>query len=451
MRLFRALILLLCAVPMLVQAAALPAFSPRYGQAMAGVVQQKVAARGFAANDPRWAMTNNAIAGGLAGAATAAVGAATLPLWATIAAGAAVGIGVALATDAISNWLWNNDGTVTASGSTGNDPGNGGGSYYQAQAWYNGVGPYPSYGGDPMALIMQYLNTGYCVGGYMTNCTAEACTNVADGWGGTRSLRCYGYGYNSGGTKQQLTQVTAGYQQGTPPKVCGSGQFAVNGVCQNYAVPTTVPPFTGQAADAVAKVPDGDMVKPVNPKIIADSANAAWKAASLQPGYQGVPFDASNPITQADVQAWQAANPAAYPTVGDYLSPSINPATNTVPYAPPGAVTTPSGEISPGTNSAPQGSTKVDLGPDPAIGTPNLEATPSGTLIMKPITDGMAPWSNFAVPSHTSTCPTASFSWWNRTHTMDAHCTLIANNQSTITGAMYAFWVVVALFILLGA
>lgn len=449
MKILRALVLLLCMVPMLANAAAVPAFSPRYGQAMAGVVQQKVAARGFAANDPRFAMTNNAIAGGLAGAATAAVGAATLPLWATIAAGAAVGVAVALATDAISNWLWNNDGTVTHTGTGSNDPGSGGGTYYQLQAWVNGVGPYPTYGGDPMALIMQYLQTGYGYG--YTNITAEACSNKPDSYGGNRNLQCWGYGYNSSNQKVQLAGPTAGYREGSPPKVCGSGQFAANGSCYNYAVPTTTPPYTGKPADAVAKVPDQDMVKPVNPQILADSANAQWKAASLSPGYQGIPYDASNPITAQDVQAWQAANPSTYPTVGDYLSPAVNPATNAVPYAPPGAQTLPDGSLSPGTNTAPQGSTRVDLGPDPAIGTPNLETTPTGVQIMQPVTDGMAGWSQFAVPGHTSTCPTASFSWWNRTHTMDAHCTLVANNQSTISGAMYAFWVIVALFILLGA
>ena len=41
--------------------AALPAYSPKFGNAMAGVVQQKVAARGFAANDPRFIATEAAI------------------------------------------------------------------------------------------------------------------------------------------------------------------------------------------------------------------------------------------------------------------------------------------------------------------------------------------------------------------------------------------------------
>jgi hypothetical protein len=207
----------------------------------------------------------------------------------------------------------------------------------------------------------------------------------------------------------------------------------------------------GTTAQAVGNIPDSEMSKPVNPQLVADAVNKAWQQAALQPGYMGLPYEASNPVTAADVQAWQSANLSTYPTVADFVSPAINASSSTVPFAPPGAQTTSQGSQYPGINSAPEGSAKVDIGYDPAIPLPSLENTPTGAEIFKPISDGVAPWTNFSLPGHTSSCPTASFTWWQRTHVMDAHCTLIATNQATIATAMYALWVLVALFIILGA
>ncbi|OIQ75373.1 hypothetical protein GALL_429610 [mine drainage metagenome] len=99
---------------------------------------------------------------------------------------------------------------------------------------------------------------------------------------------------------------------------------------------------------------------------------------------------------------------------------------------------------------------QVNLGPDPGVGAPTLETTPTVPQILGPLFNIMPGIKNFVVPSHQSACPTYTFhfalgSWWSQEVTMTSHCTLVENNRAAITAAMLVVWTLAALFIVLTA
>lgn len=188
------------------------------------------------------------------------------------------------------------------------------------------------------------------------------------------------------------------------------------------------------------------MSLPASPALVAQAANNAWQSAASQPGYQGLPFQASNPVTTADAQAWQAANPSSYPTVGDMLSPAVNPSTSAVsqPVA-PGTV------ANPGTNTAPANTPQVNLGTDPVVPLPTLEGTPTGQMILAPILSLFPDLKSFVVPSHSAECPKPTLNLFGRALLLDGHCTLLETVRPTLYAVMAAVWLVIALFIILAA
>ncbi|MCX7180907.1 MAG: hypothetical protein NTX56_19780 [Proteobacteria bacterium] len=55
------------------------------------------------------------------------------------------------------------------------------------------------------------------------------------------------------------------------------------------------------------------------------------------------------------------------------------------------------------------------------------------------------------LPAHTSTCPTASFSFRSNTYTIDSHCQLVATYFGSFSSVMGVVWTIAALFVLLAA
>ncbi|NVN28710.1 hypothetical protein, partial [Asaia siamensis] len=73
-------------------------------------------------------------------------------------------------------------------------------------------------------------------------------------------------------------------------------------------------------------VPDSVASASLDPSVVAQAANEAWKDAAARPGYVGLPYDPSNAITGDDVSAAAAAS-GGMPTVGDAVTPISNPGT----------------------------------------------------------------------------------------------------------------------------
>lgn len=218
--------------------------------------------------------------------------------------------------------------------------------------------------------------------------------------------------------------------------------------------------------DAVTAIPAAVNSSKVSSDTLARIVDKAWQAAAMQPGYQGLPYSFSQPVTAVDVDPWAMANPASVPTVADMLVPASNPGTNTVPISPtvtPGTSTPPVTYLTvpPATSSnvnvvnTPNvnvtNQVQVDLGPNPNIGTPSLESTPTAQAVLQPILNLFPSLRTFVVPSHSSECPKPSFSMFNKTIVMDSHCSLLDGAKPILSAVMVFVWVVVGLFIVLAA
>lgn len=422
-------------------AAAVPAYSGKMNQAVGGIIQQKVGKWGFAANDPRFGATLTGVgagvttlAAGIAGGAVASVG------WPALLAAAGISAlvtgAVSLATDGLYKWLFNSDGTVTTPAtSTTIDLG----QLQAYQGFWACQGNYAYIGASPLAAcIAKWQAYTYGSGTYQN-------------WG-PPPTSCAVNGMYANCTSSDGTTWDAGqtryYSSGSPVS-CGSGQVAINNTCttpNSAATGTTTPATTGTPAQQVAALPDSELAKPVSDEALAAAVNSTWKAmGSNVPN--SLPWSAIDPVTPADVAEWRAANPGAVPTVSDMIAPVASPGASTVPISSPSTSTSPSTGPAPTTGSG----TQVDLGPNPNVAAPGLEATPTAQQIMSPILNLMPDLKNFAVPSHTSSCATGSFSWNSHTYTIDAQCQLIEQNRTLIEAAMLLVWTIAAIFIVLRA
>jgi hypothetical protein len=293
-------------------------------KAVSALISAKVAARGFAANDPKFALTLTSVSSGIAGSAAAAAvvtaAGVTAPAWITAAAVAGLSVlftaGISLAVDGIAKWFMNPDGTIavqTSSSTTNVD----------FSVPIRPIDPYQAGQCQPTTIYNWCDPEGPSFPGCLPTGAINP-TKVCDpGYSGTKvnsfeeAMTMSGYTY--------ATKTSSGTTQ------------------------------TKTASDAVAALTDEQKAKPLNPEVLAAIADQAWKNAASQPGYQGVPYDASNPISAADATTYQAANTAGYPTVGDAVAPQPAPAGGTAatPFELP-ITSTGTGTVSTGDNTGSQ-------------------------------------------------------------------------------------------------
>lgn len=421
--------------------------------AVSGVIQAKMTKRGFAANDPRfWSTLQSAgaaIGGAVASAAVVTAAGITAPAWVT--AGLAVGLtalftaGINLAIGGI-KWLLNSDGSVTT-GSSSAQPAQlvAGGGYWSSYNFYQGIGS------SPAAAVMaaagdQFLSQGGTVVScdINSNNTAATCS-VWDGMShyadGSKYLQTGSWNptYNASGSP--CTSSTGACRGSSPFTIpsAGSGSSTASSV-----------------SDAASKISSPDASKPLNPAIVATLADNAWRMAASQPGYSGLPYDVTDPITATDAQAWKDANPAYWPTVGDAVSPQPAPSGGiaATPFTLPQS-TSPVSSVDPttGTNTGTNPSTQpqVNLGADPGIGAPGLETVPTAHAILAPILNLMPSLKSFVVPGHQSICPTPSADLFGKHLVLDGHCSLLDTARPTLYAVMAFAWLALAMFIVLAA
>lgn len=421
--------------------------------ALSGAIQQKATKRGFASNDPRYGATLDAASavGLAAGASAGAIvtAALTAPAWATaaIAAGVAVIVGgvVTLAINGAVDWLFSatpgDAKPITYSTPRAVHSGPGmvtGGNY-----WRDGFN-YVS-GGDAMSVIQtaipinwppnstEYYEVGTCRA--PTPTTYECLVN--------RVQRSTGY-------KQGGYAIGASYYPSGAPSTCGPGFVFRQTACVPVPAQADVKATAQEAVNFLSQKPE-ELAKPLNPSIVASLANKLWMDAASKPGYSGLPYLANDPITAAEVDSWRLANPDKWPKVQDFVSPQS--AANSpwkLPANPTSTTQDPTQPTTPSTNPG-QANPVQNLGPDPGIGSPTLEATPTAVQILQPILDLLPDFRRFVVPSHQAVCPKPSFSVFEKTIVMDSHCTIAEDQRAALYAVMAAVWVLAGAIIVLRA
>ncbi|MRW91031.1 hypothetical protein GJ699_13630 [Duganella sp. FT80W] len=407
------------------------------GQEIASVIKWKAAARGFAANDPRLGAAVGAVGGAVAEIAAGAVIAGTAPAWGAVLATAALSAAVGYGINALAGWLFNKDGTVTVTGAK--PPTSGQEAYYWSVFPGNVVVTGTNLESTAQSAIMQ------------SECGASSCNNNLT-WNSIGiSSRTIGSWF--AGLGQTYTYTYDGYwsKPGTsstwPRTVSVTGSpFPYEKIGSGTQIPVTDPAggtTTKPVADALNDLTPDQKSKPLEPKVVADIADAAWRDAASKPDYAGIPYSISDPVIAADVTAARAANPSqAVATVGDLTQPI----SSTNPLSEPATSPT----LNPGTNPA-ASQPLVNLGIDPVIGSPQLEATPTGADILRPLTGLMPDLKNYKVPDHVGECPKPTFELFGKSIKMDGQCSLFEDIRGQLYNAMIVVFLLIAMFIVLSA
>lgn len=428
--------------------------APKVINAVDGVITQKAINKGIAANDPSIAATAQFV-GGVAGTAavygiSAAAAAVSAPVWATIAAVSLGGALVAYGVTAAWNWIFNKDGSVTQTTADPATfpPATGGYGPKSTTTYYRWFNPSTNKEIDsvvPSVLAAEatseYLASGSTIGNVAYSSAGDASVNVTAPNGFSI-------------TPLQFTAMT-----GTPSANC-PGQAWSGTSCLGAKDPNTL------ASEPTLS--DADKAKPLDNRNIANLANNLWQQAAQQPGYNGVPYDYSNPITGDDVAQWQAANPGSYPTVGDGLAPTIgtetgagtntgtntgtNPGTTTKTTTNPDGSTTATTTGTQNVDVTNEVTVKPDLGTDPGIGQPTLEDTPTMTDILSPVTGLFPELKNYQAPAHNSVCPRPVFTdQFGNTTTLNLMCDSLEdpNVKTGVQAVMTASYAILAILVIL--
>lgn len=420
----------------------------RVGRSVSGSLQTSLISRGFAANDPRFANTLARISPQISGAAgTAAaitIGTVTAPGWVSVAL--AIGIGtvvsyaVNLGMDSLVNWLFRSDGKIDENGNPVPVPTStamSAGESYWKVSFHSGNINIELAAGDGEAIARQGYYE-YLVQSKQNPSTAPYCSAT------TLKVSC--------GIIYAIKQFEGA------PSSCPAGTMYKDLACRGYTFtsPPAIPLKTGVSPQqAVSDVPDSDLDKKLNPAIVAALANTAWRKAASQPGYDGLPYPQSNPVTASDVVAWNEKNPQYAPTVNDFISP--NPVTSqqpqpwALPQNPSSTVTTPATVPNSNTTNPAASSSQVNLGADPATPAPTLEPTPTALEILNPILQMLPDLKNFRPTFNAGTCPRPTLNLFGNSQTFEAHCIILENNKAQIHAAMVLSFSILAVLIVLSA
>ncbi|TAL98236.1 MAG: hypothetical protein EPN73_03270 [Paraburkholderia sp.] len=481
-------------------------------RAEAAIIQRVAIARGFAANDPRIAATLT----GMGAASTAlnvvstgvavGLGFAGAPVWLTIAAGMGIlAAGTALYAGSVSLSRSFDGKTITVQqplpqgvgngyiGTAAPDPG--ANNMVNPWLWAGSVG-IPVYHtascqpGNPCAALPAAPTTGqknfdWVAGDFEIIPNTIAQVQQFENYNDTYSansgssnppagadkivMTSVTWQSNLDGTTQTLTKnTTYSHQQYDPNSGTYTTQYLSNSFpLSQYTIGPGVAPVSGSDLSQIyPKMTASALATPLDPNTLAQLTNQSWQQAANQPGYQGLPYSVTQPVSYSDVQPWVASNPTAAPNVGDLFRPATDPNVTTVVISPtvqPGdsSAPTPGSGTSTGTGSnvnvvnTPNvnviNKVSVDLGADPGVQSPSMEATPTISAILSPLLNLLPDLKAWSVPAHTSACPEPVFSVFGHSYTMTAQCDLAEQNRTAIYTAFAAMFTLGALFIVLRA
>ncbi|MFC0349671.1 hypothetical protein [Undibacterium danionis] len=485
-----------------------PAANFVVNRAIGGVITRTAITRGFAANDPRIAATLAGasssvtalnVAGTVAGVGMAVAGA---PVWLTIAASMGIlAVGGAIIAGGTSLMLNNNSLTINSSGSakpvpytppSQNPQYDPWGEHYGAQvSIYRLSDCFPSqacYAYPPLPNV----NIPYQRNIYSSDSKAGKVALVYWSLNELKEkffpVKVYDYQYGVFKTKTYFTwavephleRAASGVSRlvgvASTETVCyfpidecanaiasGVGaSLSTNGQITRpwnsdderiLIFPTEIPRSVQNLDGLVGAITPSELAEKIAPDTLAKLVDQAWMRAAAQPGYQGLPYSVTQPVTVTDVAPWLAENPMAAPTVKDLLAPPNDLGSVTVPVSP--TVTASGTSANP--NPLPLqdvnvvNTPKVDLGADPKIPAPTLEQTPSSTEILYPLITLFPELKNYQTPQHVGECPKPQFMIFDKSIVMDSHCAIAEQHRQTIAAVMLTVWILVGIFILLSA
>lgn len=426
-------------------AAAVPAYTGGVNRAISSIVKFKQSKWGFAANDPRFGATIDAIGGAATGIAVGvATGAVATVGWPALLIGAGVSAvasgAISLGVGALINWMWGSgDETknVTLSGS-----GMGVTSLDNLPLLPD---TYPlmleKYGANKELF---FVDSAWKIRRFKTVdylCLSSASCSVPPPFNSASldvgfSAPCSSASGCAIGSTAYWSQVYVKGVAGNPYKNqvvwelrMPNGQVIGNPDYQSAPKPV---------AQAIADLPQVATSAKLSPEMLAEIANAMWRNAATNSSPNTVPWSASDPITPTDIREWQSVNPSLVPTVGDFIGPVAPTGSNSVPFPLPSSEDSSGGNTQPGNGNDTKPA--IDLGEDPQIGAPELEEAPTASMILEPILDLMPDLRAFQVPAHSASCPQPSYSVFGRDFRLESHCELLERYRSLIEAAcMVAF------------
>lgn len=406
-------------------------------RALSGVLSDGMEARGFSNADPRLRNTLARISPhltGIAGSTAAAVtvGAVTAPAWATVALAAGIGavvtFAVGLGLDSLVKWLFR-DGKIDEHSSV-LSPANVTGTFVGNDVWCT------NQGGGGCAASAEAMAAQAA-----SNLGQSAVSGIYDASGGVYTLKT-----NTG--------LSIYVNKGKGAVSCPGGHYYKGSQCIPLTFPGDAVRTGLSPGEAIKGLPESELNKRLNPTLLAALANRAWQQSAQQPGYDGLPYPQSNPITSTEAARWAQVHPEYWPTVRDFVRPNPVTTGNPNPWALPSNPTapelTPSPQPNEETTNPAKDQPQVNLGSDPAIGAPTLEQIPTAQQIADPILQLAPDLRHFEAQGHTGICPKPTIELYG-THVLDAHCKLIEDNKQVLQLAMAFAWAAMALFIVLSA
>lgn len=330
-------------------------------QLISRIESAKIAELGFSdAEQSVIAATYNAMSG-VAAEAGGVAGAAWLSVLGTVAGAAALMLTpTELGDDTLTTWQLNHDGSVTVAvkGSGGVI----GGHWQYYEVWLKS---------EPVTASSQYVIVDFANladaavafannenewddAEFNTYSSSQApgtypdihVTFVGTCDDSTSNVTCDFSGHDTKGTMPDPATGAAAFatgKNGTPASLDPGGEYQAG--------------KSMSLADAIAAIPQADLAKPVSPDVMADLVNGLWEQAAAQPGYQGIPYPATNPVTAADVAPIETAT-TSWPTVGGLAAPVTAPTGGGNPYAIPVGTGSPTGGTDPA--SSPSGTSPPD-------------------------------------------------------------------------------------------
>lgn len=442
--------ILLCIVPLLWPinnsfAAAVPAYAGGVNRAVSSIVKFKQSKWGFSALDPRFKATMDAIGGaatsiavGVATGAVATVGWPALLIGAGVSAVASGAFSLGVGT--LIDWIWGSgddqkDVTLSGSGmgvtSLENIPlmpdtypamiekyGANRELFFVDSAWkirrFKTV-DYLCLSSASCSLPPPYNSSSLEVGFSAPCSSASGCAIGSTAYWG----QVYVKGVAGNPYRNQVV-----WELRMP-----SGQLIGNPGYQSSPKPVS---------QAIADLPQAASSAKLSPEMLAAIVNTMWKNAAADSTPNTIPWSASDPITPADILEWQAANPSLVPTVGDFIGPVAPPGSNSVPFPLPNVEDSSETDTHTGTGAGT--SPTIDMGEDPHVGAPELEETPTASMILDPILNLLPDLRSFQVPAHSASCPRPSYNILGREFRLESHCDLLERYRSLIeTACMLAF------------